>query len=221
MVISARSKDDVSPSIIMSRVETASGAKYSTHKEPTRKHEPIGPVGTNYTPVGKVDINALRREAAVKPPTQPQLTTTRAPGVGKQWSRPAATGFQNKYTPPPPVKSSPAPDNDWEPAPAPTKPTPAPPLPTAKRPTPSAPLVSVNNFIRPNTEYSHRLLRKFPSQPLLPPSPRRKTVLDLWEQTGSRFNFPSLGNSSIRSRNSHRKHSRTNNKPNHRLRRAV
>lgn len=54
----------------MSRVEAASGAKYSTHKEQARKFEPIAPVGTNYTPVGKVDIGALRKAPtpAAKPP---------------------------------------------------------------------------------------------------------------------------------------------------------
>ena len=147
MVISARSQDDVLTSVIMSRVSAASGSKYSIHKEPARKSEPIGPVGTNYTPVGKVDISAIRKEAAVKPPAKPQPTTARPLGVGKQWSKPAASGFQPKYTPPPPVKSSPAPDDDWEPAPAPVKPIAAPPLPTAVRPTPSAPAVSMNNVI--------------------------------------------------------------------------
>lgn len=149
MVISARNQEDVSPSVIMSRVEAASGAKYSTHNEPTRRAEPIGPVGTSYTPVGKVDINALRREAAAKPPVHPQPTTAKPPGVGKQWSRPATTGFQPKYTPPPPVKPSPAPDDDWEPVQAPVKPTPGPPLPTAIRPTPSSPAVSFNSFMSP------------------------------------------------------------------------
>ena len=147
MVISARNQADVSPSVIMSRVEAASGAKYSVHKEPARKFEPIGPVGTNYTPVGKVDINAIRKEAVVKPPQRPQQTTTRPLGVGQQWSKPTTTGFQPKYTAPPPVKPTPAPDDDWEPAPASIKPTPAPPPPTAARPTPPAPAVSINNFL--------------------------------------------------------------------------
>jgi hypothetical protein len=142
VVISARNGDDVSPSVIMSRVAAASGAKYSIHNEPTRRSEPIGPVGTSYTPVGKVDINALRKEAAVKPPPQP--TTNRPTGVGQQWSRPATTGFQSKYTPPPPGRRTAAPDDDWEPAPV--KPTPAPPLPAAARPKPSAPVVSMNNL---------------------------------------------------------------------------
>ena len=49
----------------MNRVEAASGANYSVHKEQPRKFEPIAPVGTNYTPVGKVDIADLRK---VPPP---------------------------------------------------------------------------------------------------------------------------------------------------------
>ena len=130
----------------MSRVAAASGAKYSIHNEPARRAEPIGPVGTNYTPVGKVDISAIRRETAVKPPPPPQPATTRPLGVGKQWSKPATTGFQSKYTPPPPGKRTAA-DDDWEPAPAPVKPTPAPPLPTAARPTHSAPSVSMNKSL--------------------------------------------------------------------------
>ena len=148
VVISARNQADVSPSVIMSRVEAASGSKYSIHKESARKFEPIGPVGTNYTPVGKVDINALRREAAAKPPAPPQPTMSRPPGVGQQWSKPTTFGSQSKYTPPPPVKPTPAPDDDWEPAPAPVKSTPAPPLPSAVRPTPPSPAVSMSFFIR-------------------------------------------------------------------------
>jgi hypothetical protein len=65
----------------MSRVESASGAKYSAHNEQARKFEPIAPVGTNYTPVGKVDIAAMRSAAA---PTPPKPTVPSA-------SRPVAT----------------------------------------------------------------------------------------------------------------------------------
>jgi hypothetical protein len=53
----------------MSRVESASGARYSAHNEQARKFEPIAPVGTNYTPVGKVDIAAMRSAA---PPAAPR-----------------------------------------------------------------------------------------------------------------------------------------------------
>lgn len=58
----------------MKRVEAASGAKYSTHKEQPRKFEPIAPVGTNYTPIGKPDIGALR-----KAPGAASGTSTSAP----------------------------------------------------------------------------------------------------------------------------------------------
>ena len=47
----------------MKRVEDSSGARYTAHKEQPRKFEPIAPVGTNYTPVGKVDISELRKSA--------------------------------------------------------------------------------------------------------------------------------------------------------------
>lgn len=207
----------------MSRVEAASGSKYSVHKEPARRYEPIGPVGTNYTPVGKVDIDAIRREAAAKPSTLPQ--PTRPLGVGKKWSAPATTGFQPKYTPPPPAKPSHVPDDDWEPAPAPVQQTLAPPLPNTTRPTPSAPPVSMK---QPHIRIAgfhrgspHRSLRKSPSQSLHLPSPPRKTVSGLLERTGNRSNFPNLRNSSTRSRDGHRKQYRNNNKPSHRSKRVA
>jgi phage-related protein len=45
----------------MKRVQSASGANYSFHKETARKFEPIAPVGTSYKPVGAPDIDALRK----------------------------------------------------------------------------------------------------------------------------------------------------------------
>src|SRR5216683_7626535 len=71
-----RQKSDVTPSLIMSRVESASGAKYSAHNEQARRFEPIAPVGTNYTPVGKVDIAAIRSSAT---PTPPKAVSPSAP----------------------------------------------------------------------------------------------------------------------------------------------
>lgn len=225
MVISARNQADVSPSVIMSRVEVASGAKYSIHKEPARKFEPIGPVGTSYTPVGKVDIHALRNEAAVKPPQPPRPTATRPPGVGQQWSKPVTSGFQPKYTAPPPVKSTPAPDDDWEPAPAPVKLTPAPPLPTATRPTPPAPAVSITtSFPHYNAHInsSHSLSKKSLSRSSLLPKLLRKIVSGLWEQIGNQSNFPSLRNLSTRLRNAHKMHYRnSSSKPSHQSRGLV
>jgi drebrin-like protein len=47
----------------MTRVNNASGSKYSVHKEAPRAYVPIAPVGTAYTPVGKIDINEIRKGA--------------------------------------------------------------------------------------------------------------------------------------------------------------
>lgn len=62
-MISARNEADVSPEVIMTRVQNASGSKYSIQKEAPRKYEPITPVGTAYTPVGQVNVAELRRGA--------------------------------------------------------------------------------------------------------------------------------------------------------------
>lgn len=82
-------QSDVTPSLIMSRVEAASGAKYSVHKETARKFEPIAPVGTSYTPIGKVDIGAIRNAATATKPITPStprsvpLAPSPAPGLGR------------------------------------------------------------------------------------------------------------------------------------------
>lgn len=62
--LNATLQGDISPALIMKRVRDASGSKYSVHNEPAKRFEPIAPVGTNYTPVGKVDITALRKGAS-------------------------------------------------------------------------------------------------------------------------------------------------------------
>ena len=58
----------------MSKVSAASGSKYSAHNEPARKFEPIAPVGTNYTPVGKVDIASLKKAPVAPKSTVPAPT---------------------------------------------------------------------------------------------------------------------------------------------------
>lgn len=83
----------------MSRVEAASGAKYSAQKEAPRKFEPIAPVGTNYTPVGKVDMNQLRRgqnPKAVTPPasSRPASSSLTEPSVAN-----AASLYRNTAIP--------------------------------------------------------------------------------------------------------------------------
>lgn len=84
----------------MKRVEAASGAKYSTHNEPTRKFEPIAPVGTNYTPVGKVDIAALKKTPApvAKPalPTRP-IFGAPATSAGSLYGKAASSGSASAW----------------------------------------------------------------------------------------------------------------------------
>ena len=110
----------------MSRVEAASGAKYSSHKEQPRKFEPIAPVGSSYTPVGKVDISALKK--APPPAARPAFSALPAkPTFGS--SKPASSaGSLYGRT----VVSGSAPADAWpEEAPKATAP---PKLPTASRP---------------------------------------------------------------------------------------
>ncbi len=76
----------------MNRVEAASGARYTAHKEKARKFEPIAPVGTNYSPIGRPDMNELRRGApkdvitptvvSVCPPITLRRTNRRICGTG-------------------------------------------------------------------------------------------------------------------------------------------
>jgi drebrin-like protein len=105
----------------MSRVESASGANYSSHNEQSRKFEPIAPVGTNYTPVGKVDIATLRKGPAAGPsggvPTlvaKPPIIKSAAPlygGAGTRvdaWPEETASSIQPPPPPPPPPPAIPS-----------------------------------------------------------------------------------------------------------------
>src|SRR5688572_27967960 len=74
-------QSDVSPALIMKKVEAASGAKYSAHKEAPRKFEPITPVGSSYTPIGRLDIAALK--IAPTPASKPALPPPSRPTVGR------------------------------------------------------------------------------------------------------------------------------------------
>ncbi|TFY53283.1 hypothetical protein EVJ58_g9537 [Rhodofomes roseus] len=112
VVINARNESDVTPSLIMSRVEASSGAKYSVQKEAPRKYEPIAPVGTSYTPVGRPDIAAMRASAAPsapKPsvpsaPRQVPMAPSPAPGMGKApvANRAPADAWPEESAPAPP-----------------------------------------------------------------------------------------------------------------------
>ena len=138
----------------MSRVESASGARYSAHHEQARKFEPIAPVGTNYTPVGKVDITAIRSAAApalpkptVPPAPRPSTVTPAAPLSSRRAVQPTAVGSA--------AAAARAPEDAWD-APRPTVPA-APPAPAAApRPTPSvvadSPSVSTRTATAPSSK---------------------------------------------------------------------
>jgi hypothetical protein len=129
-------KSDVTPALIMKRIEAASGAKYSTHNEQARRTEPIAPVGTSYTPIGRPDVAAMRKAPAAAPPPAAPKPATGAPR--------SASSFLSKPTAPPAAVGgrNPAPADAW-PEEKPTAAPPPPPaasrpptLPSAPRPTP-------------------------------------------------------------------------------------
>ena len=115
----------------MSRVESASGAKYSAHNEQARKFEPIAPVGTNYTPIGKVDIAAIRSTAPAPP--KPAVHSASHPSAGNS-AVPTPSGPTFRTTT---VGSAAAaarvPTGTWD-APKPTVSAAPPPPPAASRP---------------------------------------------------------------------------------------
>ena len=115
-------KGDVTPEIIMKRVEAASGAKYSVQKEAPRKAEPIAPPRSSYTPVGKVDMAALKRNVPPAPKPAPPSAAKPTPSAASLYGRSAAS------------TSGSAPADAWpEEKPAAKAPQ-APPLPAASRP---------------------------------------------------------------------------------------
>ena len=134
----------------MKRVEAASGAKYSAHKETARKYEPIAPVGSSYKPVGKVDIGALRKaptptavagsSVSSSKPSIPSAPRPTPPYAGSS----SVTASYNAPT------TGQAPIGAWddEPsAPAPPPPTAPPPPPASSRPpviTAARPVISVS-----------------------------------------------------------------------------
>lgn len=168
----------------MSRIAASSGARYSAHKETARRFEPIAPVGTNYVPVGRPDIGAMRSAAAAKPPAPPSTPAAARPVPGAPRAVPAA-GFGRA----PVVNRTTAPDDDWElSAPAATPPPPPPvanrpPVAVSTRPTPAVSQVrsdqQLSVYIMLFRRRRFRLLRLLPlltrQQNLL-----RKTALDLW-----------------------------------------
>lgn len=130
----------------MQRVAAASGARYSTHNEKPRRFEPIAPVGTNYTPIGKPDIAAMRR---VPPAPSSAVPASSGPSAFASTAKPSIPTAPRPVfgaPVPAPVKTAPpsnAPDDDWgDESPAPHPPPPAvsrpPVLPNAPRPAPTS-----------------------------------------------------------------------------------
>ena len=111
----------------MSRVEAASGAKYSTHKEQPRPFEPIASVGTAYTPVGKVDIAALRK--APPPAAKPNLPSSSRPIYGAVKPAVSAGSVYGRT-----VNPGSAPADAWPEETPSSSPATAPPPPAASRP---------------------------------------------------------------------------------------
>lgn len=155
-------QEDVTPELIMKRVEAASGARYSAQKEAPRKYEPITPVGSSYTPVGKVDIAALKASKPTPSPTtatsRPSLPTATRPIFGA--SKPATASAASLYGRTATASKGPAPVDAWpEEKPVAATPPPPPPaalrppvLPTAPRPTPSVASVPVSTTPTKPTE---------------------------------------------------------------------
>jgi hypothetical protein len=114
----------------MSRVESASGARYSAHNEQARKFEPIAPVGTNYTPVGKVDIASMRSPAPPAAPKPSVPSTPRPVAVAPTPSAPPVRSAAFGST----AAASRVPEGTWD-APKPTALVPPPP--SAPRPIPA------------------------------------------------------------------------------------
>jgi hypothetical protein len=127
----------VSPALILKRINDSSGSKYSFHGESpsiSRRPEPIAAVGTTHTPVGRPDIEAMRKQGVGKAPAPAPVGTNYAP-VGK-----VDIAALRKATPSESVPSAPRPGQSRAPADAWDAPAPraaAPPsIPSSTRPSP-------------------------------------------------------------------------------------
>ena len=131
-------QEDVSPALIMTRVEAASGVNYTAQKEAPRKFEPIAPVGSSYKPVGKVDINALRNAAPAPAPaaSKPIVSSARPVPPAAARPTPAAGEFGRPAPAARSLAASNTPSDAW---PEEESFAPPPPPPAASRPVPTAP----------------------------------------------------------------------------------
>jgi hypothetical protein len=138
----------------MKRVEAASGAKYSVHRETARKAEPIAPVGSSYKPVGRPDIATMRTAAPAAPPKS-------APAPGTANPPRSAASFLGKPAAAAGRVQAPADSWDNEPSAPTTKATPASVPPPTQNPVPAPPPASsrpVPNAPRSTPAVNHKLL---------------------------------------------------------------
>ena len=180
----------------MRRVEAASGAKYSAHKEAARKFEPITPVGTNYTPIGQPDIAAMRRmPQAQNSSVSSSLPSNPRPPVSASVQKPAVPsaprpGPASTSVPFRTAAATRAPADAWEDAPV-SHPPPPPPaasrppaIPSAPRPIASVSVLSIPLMKLTNTPWNS-LIHPLSAQSLLSchqmfrQNPQKRTALSL------------------------------------------
>ncbi|KAG9084727.1 hypothetical protein FS749_005003, partial [Ceratobasidium sp. UAMH 11750] len=140
VVVNARNEADVSPALIMKKVNDASGAKYSFHKEAPKRVDPIAPVGSSYKPIGAPDVAAMRKGA--KPDVIGKVGTAYTP-AREELANIRATPQPSVPSAPRPVPTAPSVAPSWDaPAappvpPASSRPTGPPSIPSTARPVPS------------------------------------------------------------------------------------
>jgi hypothetical protein len=138
--------------VITAKITNASGAKYSVHKEAPRQYVPIAPVGSSYTPVGKIDITQMRQGTPrdVPQPSTSAYTPARSELGNIRTPSTAAPPTAPRPVPSRPPVSAPAPAaHDWEAPSSERIQSVAPPIPTTSRP--SATVTPSSGYRPPTT----------------------------------------------------------------------
>lgn len=93
---------DVEPEVILKKLADSGGAKYSVQQKnaPAQPRDKIAPVGSSYTPVGKVDMGALKSSK----PTQSYTPPPPGASFARPNPAPVAPATEAKTFTPPPVK---------------------------------------------------------------------------------------------------------------------
>lgn len=102
LALAATFQTDVEPEVILKKLTDSGGAKYSIQQKnaPAQPRDKIAPVGSSYTPVGKVDMGALKSSK----PTQSYTPPPPGASFARPTPAPAAAATQAKTFTPPPVK---------------------------------------------------------------------------------------------------------------------